>query len=112
MKTFVGLDVSQKKTSVCVIDHNGNKIRMANVDTHPGVIADYLFSEGFDKSKIGLETGPLCVWLYHSLKSFGLDIDCIHARHVHAALSMQLNKTDQNDAFGIARLVLSGWYKP
>ncbi|MGE0969897.1 hypothetical protein ACQFN5_08270 [Klebsiella sp. WOUb02] len=35
MKTFVGLDVSQKKTSVCVIDHNGNKIRMANVDTHP-----------------------------------------------------------------------------
>lgn len=112
MKTFVGLDVSQKKTSICVIDHNGNKIRMVNVDTHPGVIADYLFSEGFDKSKVGLETGPLCVWLYHSLKSFGLDIDCIHARHVHAALSMQLNKTDQNDAFGIARLVLSGWYKP
>lgn len=25
---------------------------------------------------------------------------------------MQLNKTDQNDAFGIARLVLSGWHKP
>ncbi|HAT1612862.1 TPA: IS110 family transposase [Raoultella planticola] len=74
MKTFVGLNVSQKKTSVCVIDHNGNKIRMANVDTHPGVNADYLFSEGFDKSKIGLETGPLCVWLYHSLKNFGLNI--------------------------------------
>lgn len=34
MKTFVGLDVSQKKTSICVVDHNGNKIRMANVDTH------------------------------------------------------------------------------
>lgn len=112
MKTFVGLDVSQKKTSICVIDHNGNKIRMVNVDTHPGVIADYLFSEGFDKSKVGLETGPLCVWLYHSLRNFGLDVDCIHARHVHVALSMQLNKTDQNDAFGIARLVLSGWYKP
>jgi len=82
------------------------------VYTHPGVIADYLFSEGFDKSKVGLETGPLCVWLYHSLKSFGLGIDCVHARHVHSALSMQLNKTDQNDAFGIAQLVLSGWYKP
>ncbi|MCI1030803.1 hypothetical protein [Raoultella terrigena] len=81
---------------------------MANVDTHPGVIADYLFSEGFDMSKIGLETELLYVWLYHSLKSFGLDIDCIYARHVHTALSMQLNKTDQNDALGIARLVLSG----
>ncbi|WP_054633293.1 IS110 family transposase [Pantoea stewartii] len=112
MKTFIRLDVSQKKTSICVIHHSGNKIRMANLDTHPDVIADYLFSEGFDNSKVGLETGSLCVWLYHSLKSLGLDIDCIHACHVHAALSMQLNKTDQNDAFGIARLVLSGWYKP
>ncbi|WP_404652127.1 hypothetical protein [Raoultella terrigena] len=105
MKTFVGLDVSQKKTSVCVIDHNGNKIRMANVDTHPGVIADYLFSEGFDKSKIGLETGPLCVWLYHSLKSIGLDIDCIHARHAHAALSMQLIKPIK-----MMLLVSPGWF--
>ncbi|QYM96371.1 IS110 family transposase [Dickeya ananatis] len=112
MKTFVGLDVSQKKTSICVIDPDGNKIRMVNVETHPAVIANYLFSEGFDKSKVALETGPLSVWLYHSLKSYGLDVDCIHARHVHAALSMQLNKTDPNDAFGIARLVLSGWYKP
>lgn len=85
MKTFVGLDVSQKKTSVCVTDHNGDKIRMANLDTHPGVIADYLFSEGFDKSKVGLETWPPGVWLYHLLKRSGLDIDCIHARHVHAA---------------------------
>jgi hypothetical protein len=103
IKTFVGLDVSQKKTGICVIDHNGNKIRMANVDTHPGIIAVYLFSEGFDDSKVGLETGPLCVRLYHALKSFGLNIDCIHAHHFHATLSMQLNKTDQNDAFGIAR---------
>ncbi|AJI95132.1 integrase core domain protein [Yersinia ruckeri] len=30
MKTFVGLDISQK-TSSCVIDHTGNKIRMVNV---------------------------------------------------------------------------------
>ncbi|MFC3393586.1 hypothetical protein [Brenneria rubrifaciens] len=41
MTTFIGLDVSQKKTSICVIAHNGNKIRTVNVDKHPGVIADY-----------------------------------------------------------------------
>lgn len=40
-----------------------------------------------------------------------MDVDCIHARNVHAALSMQLNKTDHNDAFDIARLILSEWYK-
>lgn len=85
---------------------------MANVDTHPGIIADYLFSYRIDNSKVVLETGPRCIWFYHPLKSFGLDIYCIHAHHVHAVLSMRLNKTDQNDAFGIARLVLSVWYKP
>src|SRR5690606_21689931 len=55
---------------------------------------------------------PLAVWLYRSLKNADVDVDCIHAQHVHAALSMQLNKTDQNDALGIARLVRSGWYRP
>lgn len=63
MKTFVGLDVSQK-TSTCVTDHNSNTLSMANVETHPAVIADSLFSEGVDKSKVGMETEPLCVWLY------------------------------------------------
>ncbi|WP_349986674.1 hypothetical protein [Pectobacterium versatile] len=39
-------------------------------------------------------------------------MNCIHAWHVYAALSMQLNKTVQNDAFDIARLVPSAWCKP
>src|SRR4029453_18776431 len=28
------------------------------------------------------------------------------------ALSVQINKTDRNDAHGIAQLVRSGWYRP
>ena len=28
------------------------------------------------------------------------------------ALKLQANKTDRNDAFGLARLVHSGWYEP
>src|SRR5881398_1493823 len=35
----------------------------------------------------------------------------IHARHVSAALSLQVNKTDANDAHGIAQVVRSGWYR-
>jgi transposase len=35
-----------------------------------------------------------------------------HARHVHAALATQLNKTDTNDARGIAQIVRTGWYRP
>src|SRR4051812_29616955 len=32
-------------------------------------------------------------------------------RHVAAALSLQANKTDANDARGIAQVVRSGWYR-
>ncbi|WP_439099854.1 IS110 family transposase [Bradyrhizobium yuanmingense] len=58
------------------------------------------------------ETGPLAIWLWHGLRALDVPIDCIHARHVAAALSLQVNKTDVNDAFGIAQVVRSGWYRP
>ncbi|MEJ2767087.1 IS110 family transposase [Mycetohabitans sp. B46] len=40
-----------------------------------------------------------------------MPVGCIHARHVHAAVATQLNKTDTNDARGIAQLTRSGWYR-
>jgi len=58
-----------------------------------------------------METGPLSIWLWHGLRALGIPIDCIHARHVAAALSLQVNKTDANDAHGIAQVVRSGWYR-
>jgi transposase len=59
-----------------------------------------------------METGPLAIWLWHGLRELGLPIDCINARHAAAALSLQVNKTDTNDAHGIAQVVRSGWYRP
>jgi transposase len=41
----------------------------------------------------------------------GLPIICIDARHAKAALSMQINKTDRNDAFGLAQIMRTGWYR-
>jgi transposase len=111
MNTYVGLDVAQKKTAVCVVDDEGKTVCHGAVETRPEMIKDFLEAKGCGNAKIGMETGPLSVWLYHSLRRFDLDIDCIHARHVHAALTVQLNKTDQNDARGIANLVRSGWYR-
>lgn len=112
MNAYVGLDVAQKKTAICVLDDTGQKLCQATVDTQPEAIKAFLLSQGYGNAKIGMETGPLAVWLYHSLRRLELDVDCIHARHVHAALSVQLNKTDQNDARGIAHLVRSQWYRP
>jgi hypothetical protein len=49
-------------------------------------------------ASVGVETGPMTPRLFHQLRSRGLDLICLDARHARAALRMQLNKTDRNDA--------------
>ncbi len=61
--------------------------------------------------RIGLETGPTTTWLWHELRALGLPVICIDARHAKAALSAQINKSDRNDAVGLARIMQCGWYK-
>jgi transposase len=41
-------------------------------------------------------------WLWHELRRVELPVVCIDARHAHAALSVRMNKSDQNDARGLA----------
>ena len=50
-------------------------------------------------------------WLVHELRNLGLEVVCLDARHARAALKMQINKTDQNDAEGLAQIVRNGWYR-
>ncbi len=58
-----------------------------------------------------LETGPTSTWLWTELKRLGLPVICIDARHARAVLKMQINKSDRNDAIGIARIMQTGWFK-
>jgi transposase len=62
--------------------------------------------------RIGLEAGPLSAWLYAGLVEVGLPAICVETRHMHAALSAQINKTDRNDALGIAQMMRVGLFKP
>ena len=51
------------------------------------------------------ETLAMTPWLVHELRNLGLEFVCLDARHARAALEMQINKTDQNDAEGLAQSV-------
>jgi len=65
-----------------------------------------------EDARIGVATGPMTPWLVHELRARGLNVTCLDARHASAALKMQMNKTDQNDAEGLAQIVRMGWYRP
>jgi transposase len=84
----------------------------APVPDDPEQIRRVLTRHGGEDVRVGLETGPMTPWLVHELRGFGLDITCLDARHARAALRMQINKTDRNDAEGLERIMRTGWYRP
>jgi len=111
MKRYVGMDVSLKETSICVVDGKGEIVSEGTVTSEPAVIAAFIKTKAAGAKRIGLETGPTTTWLWHELRALGLPVICIDARHAKAALSMQINKSDRNDAVGLARIMQAGWYK-
>lgn len=111
MGQYVGLDVSQAQTSICVVDGAGKVLWQGKCPTTPETIAATRRAKAPHAVRIGLETGPLTPWLWHGLHERGLPVLCLYARHAKVALSMQLNKADRNDALGLAQVVRTGWYK-
>jgi transposase len=111
MKYYVGLDVSLKQTSICVVNETGSVVREGVVDSDPEMIAAFVRSKAPDAIRIGLETGPTATWLWTELKRLGLPVICIDARHAKAVLKTQINKSDRNDAAGIARIMQTGWFQ-
>jgi transposase len=69
------------------------------------VICRHLIGLGHSYARVGLEAGPLSPWLYAGLVEAGLPAICVETRHMHAALSARINKTDRNDAMGIAQMM-------
>lgn len=69
MELFVGLDVSVRTTSVCVMDASGKLIRESKVESEPEAIAALLHAIGGPYKRVGLEAGPLSQWLYSGLAS-------------------------------------------
>lgn len=112
MEFYVGLDVSVKTTAICIVDGTGDVIREAALVTEPATLAAFLRGTGLRIIRVGHEAGPMSAWLHEGLEAAGQPVVCVEARHMKSALSAMVNKTDRNDARGIAQMMRTGWYKP
>lgn len=110
MEDYIGLDVSMKETAIS-IRRGGARVWRGKCNSDPARIAQIVRKRAPDAVRVVFETGPLSVWFYHALKEEGLPVICIDARHAKAALDMAANKTDANDADGLAQLAEVGFYR-
>ena len=112
MDHFAGLDVSVKDTSLCIVDDTGRITREVKVASEPDALLAVLTNPGYHFKRIGLEAGPLSQWLFTALAEADLPVICVETRHMRAVLKAQINKTDRNDARGIAQMMRVGLYRP
>ena len=107
MDDYIGLDVSLKETAISV-RRDGKRVWRGKCPSDPSLLADMIRKRAPLAKRVVFETGPLSVWFYHALSAEGLPAICIDARHAKAALDMAPNKTDANDADGLAHLAENG----
>ena len=112
MDHFAGLDVSVKETSVCIVDDTGRIVREVKLASEPEDLLQVLASPTYHFKRIGLEAGPLSQWLFSALADADLPVICVETRRMRAVLQAQINKTDRNDARGIAQMMRAGLYRP
>lgn len=111
MAYYAGIDASLETVNVCIVDGEGALLLERKVEAEPEAIVGLLRGFGQPFERIGLEAGPTASWLYAELRAAGLPAICLECRHVKAGLSAMRNKTDRNDARGIAQLVRLGWFR-
>lgn len=110
MKYYVGLDVSQKTTFVCIVDENGKIVNEVVLETDPHVILNYLSKNNFKDALIGFESGSFSHYLTRIFVQQGQNPVCMDARKLKPFLDIKINKTDKNDARGIAEALRLNLY--
>lgn len=110
MEEYIGLDVSMKETAVS-IRREGKRVWRGKCASDPKIIAELIRKRAPAAKRVVFETGPLSVWFYHALGAERVPAICIDARHAKAALDMAANKTDANDADGLAHLAEVGFFR-
>lgn len=110
MTHYVALDVSLRSVAICIVDDNGDITLEKSVNAEVEDIVQILRSFDGEIASVGLEAGVLTQYLMYGLQAAGYEVVCMESRQVKAALSAMRNKTDKNDARGIAQILRTGWF--
>jgi transposase len=94
------------------VDDTGRIVREVKVASETEDLLRVLANPIYHFKRIGLEAGPLSQWLFSALAEAGLPVICVETRHMRAVLKAQINKTDRNDARGMAQMMRVGLYRP
>jgi transposase len=109
---YAGLDVADKTTSLCVLEPPRRILFETKIATDAKLIAAALKPYRRRLRQVGQESGTKSNWLHKELQRRRLPIVTLDAFHTKKALSASSNKTDKNDARGIATLMASSLYTP
>lgn len=107
---FIGLDVGQRMTAICVVEPDGKIVVEGAAYSRAEEIHGWLRNR-IDLTRpvqCGLEAGTLSSWLYRGLSECGLEVTCMETFQAHRFLATFRNKTDKNDARGLAQLLRMG----
>ncbi|KAG6558855.1 MULTISPECIES: transposase [Candidatus Rhabdochlamydia] len=110
MKCYIGLDVSMKRTFICVLNEQGKIVHEGSEKTDPYLLADYFSKRDFQEILVGFESGSLSHYLVTGFRERAIDPICMDARKLRPILALKINKTDKNDARGIAEALRSDLY--
>ena len=110
MTYYTGIDVSLRSVSICVVDDKGEVCLEAKVAAEIEAIVDRLRRFSSEVKSVGFEAGTLTQYLTYGLQAAGFEVICLEARQVSVTLAAMRNKTDRNDARGLAQILRTGWY--
>ena len=111
MSYYTGIDVSLRSVSICIVDDSGAIRHEAKVAAEVDLIVTCLRRFDPQIKQVGFEAGALTQDLTYGLQAAGFEVICLEARQVAATLAAMRNKTDRNDARGLAQILRSGWYR-
>lgn len=108
---YVGLDISDKTTAICIVDAVGTIVKEGFVPSEPDDLAKFLDDSGYRVRLIGLEASGIAIWLCRELLARGFEVVCVETHRSSAFLAAQKMKTDKNDARGLAQMMRCGLYR-